>query len=239
MFGPPAIRTVSSAPGWVFHKWSYPVGQHLLTASPPSSYPPSTGPSPSDAPFEQRRRRSTRPRSETFCSDLVHEYFAPIRLLAPHRSELRSRLYLHLPRDGSRSMLAFAVGPHFRSRVPQYLDPTCRLDDTRPPWVTNVSSPPCRPHTPWCDEEEPKRLHPRSAGSTIPRLWPTGSSSGWLPSITTRWCSSSPSDSTSRWTPCPPVVLSTGCELSASLGCVRRFQLRARLGLCLSTSPGP
>ena len=40
------------------------------------------------------------------------------------------------------------------------------------------------------------RLH--SAGSTIAHLWPTGSSSGWLPSITTRWFSSNPSDLTSR-----------------------------------------
>jgi hypothetical protein len=88
--------------------------------------------------------------------------------------------------------------PPFRLRVPQYLDLTCPLDDTRPPWVTHVSSPPCRPHTPWCGEEEPKRLRPHSAGSTIPRLWPTGSSAGWLPLITTRWFSSSPSDLTSR-----------------------------------------
>jgi len=34
--------------------------------------------------------------------------------------------------------------------------------------------------------------------------WPTGSSSGWLPSIPARSFSASPSDSTSRWTPCPP-----------------------------------
>jgi len=49
------------------------------------------------------------------------------------------------------------------------------------------------------------RLH--SAGSTIPHLWPTGSSLGELPLITTRWFSASPSDSTSRWTPCLPKCL--------------------------------
>ena len=38
----------------------------------------------------------------------------------------------------------------------------------------------------------------------MPPLWPTGSSSGWLPSIPARNFSASPSDSTSRWTPCPP-----------------------------------
>ena len=94
--------------------------------------------------------------------------------------------------------------PPFRLRVPHHLDLTFRSDDTRPPWVTRVSSPPCRPHTPWCDGVEPMRLRPNSAGSTIPHLWPTGSSSGWLPSITTRWFSSCPSDPTSRWAPCPP-----------------------------------
>src|SRR5262249_20521785 len=49
-----------------------------------------------------------------------------------------------------------------------------------------------------------KRLHRHSADSTLPPLWPTGSSSGWLPSIPARSFSASPSDSTSRWTPCPP-----------------------------------
>ena len=41
----------------------------------------------------------------------------------------------------------------------------------------------------------------------MPHLWPTGSSYGVAPSITARYFSSCPSDSTSRWTPCPPVVL--------------------------------
>jgi hypothetical protein len=48
------------------------------------------------------------------------------------------------------------------------------------------------------------RLRRHSADSTLPPLWPTGSSSGWLPSIAARSFSSCPSDSTSRWTPCPP-----------------------------------
>ena len=155
MIGSPTAHTISSAPDWVFHQRNFPVTQCLLIDLPPSSVPLSTGPSPSIAPFEQQRRRNTRLRSETFCSDLVHEYFAPIRFLASRRPELRFRLYLHLLRGGSSSMLAFAVPPLFRLRVPQYLEPTFRLDDTRPPWVTNASSTPCRPHTPWCDEEEP------------------------------------------------------------------------------------
>jgi hypothetical protein len=38
----------------------------------------------------------------------------------------------------------------------------------------------------------------------LSHLWPTGSSAGQPPSITARYFSSCPSDSTSRWTPCPP-----------------------------------
>ncbi len=49
-----------------------------------------------------------------------------------------------------------------------------------------------------------ERLRLHSAGSTFLRLWPTGSSLRW-PSLITAWYfSSSPSDSISRWTPCPP-----------------------------------
>ena len=54
------------------------------------------------------------------------------------------------------------------------------------------------------------RLRRHTADSTWPPLWPTGSSSGWPPSITARSFSSSPSDSTSRWTPCPPRPPSPG-----------------------------
>ena len=67
-------------------------------------------------------------------------------------------------------------------------DHTYRLDDTRSPWVTRTSSPPCRPHTPWCDGGEPcafasivqarpfpifgRPVHP---GDASPRLRPGGS----------------------------------------------------------------
>src|SRR5260370_1809438 len=53
----------------------------------------------------------------------------------------------------------------------------------------------------WVNE---KRLRPHSAGSTLPHLWPTCSSSGWPPLITARYFSSNPSDSGSLRTPCPP-----------------------------------
>jgi len=53
----------------------------------------------------------------------------------------------------------------------------------------------------------------------LPHLWPTGSSSGWPPSITARYFSSCPSDSTSRWTPCPPGISSGGSR--SALVCFR------------------
>ena len=81
-----------------------------------------------------------------------------------------------------------------------------------------MSSPPCRPHTPWYDGEEPECLRLHSAGSTIPRLWPTGSSARWLPLITTRWFSASPSDPPSREAPCPPKYRTRW--LQVPLGCV-------------------
>jgi len=52
-------------------------------------------------------------RSGTFCSDPVQEYLAPIRPLAPHRSEFRLRLYPHLPLTGFRLGFAFPVARPF------------------------------------------------------------------------------------------------------------------------------
>ena len=63
------------------------------------------------------------------------------------------------------------------------------------------------------------RLRLHTADSTLPRLWPTGSSSGWPPSTTAQQFSSDPSDSTSRWTPCPPRLASgTARNYPRSLG---------------------
>ena len=62
---------------------------------------------------------------------------------------------------------------------------------------------------------------------------------GVAPSITARYFSANLSDSTSRWTPCPPVVFATDHELRCiPLACLHRFQLRARLGFSLSMLPG-
>src|SRR5205807_4433042 len=52
----------------------------------------------------------------------------------------------------------------------------------------------------------------------LAHLWPTGSS--WVsPSITARYFSAGPSDSTSRWTPCPPEYRKRW--LQVGLGCVQ------------------
>jgi hypothetical protein len=92
-------------------------------------------------------------------------------------------------------------------------------DPASPPEVTRHSSVPCRPQSPcfwWVNE---KRLRLPIAGSTLPHLRPTGSSSGWSPSITARHFSSCPSDSASRRTPCPPGIAERW--LQVRLGCVR------------------
>jgi len=52
------------------------------------------------------------------------------------------------------------------------------------------------------------RLRLHNADSTLPRLWPTGSSSGSPPLTTAQQFSSCPSDSASRRTPCPPRLVS-------------------------------
>src|SRR5579864_8934113 len=58
----------------------------------------------------------------------------------------------------------------------------------------------------------------QGADSTLPHLWPTGSS--WVsPSIAARYFSSCPSDSISRWTPCPPEYSKRW--LQVSLGCIQ------------------
>src|SRR5258708_39811294 len=53
----------------------------------------------------------------------------------------------------------------------------------------------------------------------LAHLWPTGSSWGWSPSIAARHFSSCPSDSTSRWTPCPPTYSKRW--LQVRLGCIQ------------------
>src|SRR3982750_2843345 len=119
-------------------------------------------------------------RSGAFCSDPVPEYRAPIRLLAPLRTEFRLRLYPLLPSGApGRALrcLFLALSSASVARFQPYL-PDGRCQASLGHWR---SSPPCRPHTPWCDGVEPLCLRPHSAGSTIPRLRPTSSSLGIAP----------------------------------------------------------
>src|SRR5271163_1621982 len=82
-----------------------------------------------------------------------------------------------------------------------------------------------------------KRLRPHSAGSTLPHLWPTCSSSGWPPLTAARYFSSCPSDSGSLRTPCPPGYSSNRGFRSALA--VSGFRLRARLSFSIPLcSPG-
>jgi hypothetical protein len=71
----------------------------------------------------------------------------------------------------------------------------------------------------------------------LPHLWPTSSSSGWPPLITARYFSSCLSDSTSRWTPCPP----GRCRrwLQVRLGCIRLSPLYPVRLLHTSLLPRP
>lgn len=126
----------------------------------------------------------------------------------------------------------------FISRLIGVLSPVPPEHAMSPPGVMSRSSVPCRPHTPWFDGWIRERLRHHSASSTLSRLWPTGSSQVSL-SITARYFSSSPSDSTSRWTPCPPVAIDwLVLQRGLFLGCFRRFQLRARLGCALFSHTG-
>src|ERR1039458_3451955 len=75
---------------------------------------------------------------------------------------------------------------------------------------------------------------PSWCGLDRTHLWPTGSSLG-DPLITARNFFSCPSDSISRWTPCPPETPSGGCRSALA---VSYFRLRARLDFSIpSTSP--
>src|SRR5215467_576530 len=67
-------------------------------------------------------------------------------------------------------------------------------------------SPPCRPHTPWCDGVEPQCLRPIVRARPCSVFGRPVHLLGLLPLIATRWFSSSLSDPTSRQAPCPPEI---------------------------------
>src|ERR1039458_30003 len=74
---------------------------------------------------------------------------------------------------------------------------------------------------------------PSWCGLDRTHLWPTGSSLG-DPLITARNFSSCPSDSISRWTPCPPETASGGFRSALA---VSDFRLRARLDVSIPSTP--
>lgn len=195
---------------WVFHKGNFPVICRLLSASICSFQLNKAW----GLPYPPRLLGKVTPWLRAMVRSLLFWLRSKVLLPTPIPGTALTGTSLSLISvSTSRWLQADVCIPccsPFRLRVSQYLGHTFPLDDTRPPWVTHVSSPPCRPHTPWYDGQEPIRLRHHSAGSTIVHLWPTGSSSGRLPSITTRWFSSSPSDPTSRWAPCPPILFYIG-----------------------------
>src|SRR5580704_14322887 len=103
-----------------FAKRTCPHFRHLLARSSLLGSTTQHGAFPLRPAFWVRPASSFRMTIRDLCSDLVQEYHAPIRLLAPHRPEFRSRLYPHLPSDGFRLGFALPVGSPFRLRVSHY-----------------------------------------------------------------------------------------------------------------------
>jgi hypothetical protein len=129
------------------------------------------------------------------------------------------------------------ISSHFVSRLIGSLIPVPPENATSPPGVTPGSSVPCRPHTPWYDGWVRNAFAAIVPARPCP-VFGRPVHHGVASSITARYFSASPSDSTSRWTPCPPVVSRQLTRLRRRLGCIRRFRLRARLDVSLSGSPG-
>src|SRR5262249_46019166 len=142
--------------------------------------------------------------SGTFCSDPVQEYLAPIRLLAPHRPEFRSRLYPHLPSGGFRPGFAFPVARPFVCE--------CRTIPAIPFRWTIPGLPESLTHLPHrvvrthlgATEWNPNVFAPIVRARPCSVFGRPVHLSGSLPLITTRWFSSSLSDPASRQAPCPP-----------------------------------
>jgi len=114
---------------------------------------------------------------------------------------------------------------HFVFRLIGSLIPVPPGNAASPPGVTSRSSVPCRPHTPCCDGWVRMPSLPQCQLDLAPSL-ADRFILGVAPSITARYFSACPSDSTSRWTPCPPVVsrqrsnLGSTLAVSAVSGCV-------------------
>ena len=98
------------------------------------------------------------------------------------------------------------------------LTPVSPGDSASSPEVTRCSSVPCRPQTPWCGG---RMRTPSSKKCRLDLAPPLADRFilGVSPSITARYLSAGPSDSTSRWTPCPPKYSKRW--LQVGLGCAQ------------------
>ena len=174
--------------------------QHTAAYSPPlrsCPTPPSTGPSPSVAPFEYAgaatHGRDPRP------------FILTSFLSTAPRSDSWHRIGQNFAFAYICTYLALALGRCLPSPLPALSSAGAAISQpylSRGRYQASLGHrhlfPTVSPAHTLVRRGGTLRLCPHSAGSTIPRLWPTGSSSGSLPSITTRWFSSSPSDLTSR-----------------------------------------
>ena len=95
------------------------------------------------------------------------------------------------------------IASHFVFQLIGSFIPAPPGNDASPPGVTHKSSLPCRPQTPWCGGWIGTPSPPSCRLDLAPPL-ADRFIIGVAPSITARCFSSNPSDSTSRWTPCPP-----------------------------------
>jgi hypothetical protein len=237
LIGSPALQRSPRYRYWVFRTGNFPIDRYRLTVfqrltpfyrvrglPPPTCLLSTSAPrhvSRDPRPFALASFMSSIPRSDSW--HRIGQNFA-------------HRLYLHLPHGGSRSKLVFAVFRRVSRRCHTISTLPSALDDTRSPWVTDVSSPPCRPHTPGCDEEEPNafaslvQARPFLVFGRPVHLW--DSSLRLRPGGSPQALQTPPRDGR-------PALRLFRCELSATLGRIRRFQLRARLEIGLSTFPGP
>ena len=90
--------------------------------------------------------------------------------------------YIRPYHRGLQAGLCVACFSPFRLRVSHYSSHTFPMDDTRPPWVTELFPTVSSAHT-LVRRGGAHALRPQSAGLTIPRLRPTGSSLGIAPVV--------------------------------------------------------
>jgi hypothetical protein len=192
----------------------------------------SAGPSPSARPFEPDSAVAPRQRSAAFCFGRVPEYPTPLRLLAPPRLQLRSRFYPHLPPGalgrGWCSLLPALSSAGVTPSHPYLPLGQCQVSLGHLGLFPTVS--PAHTVVRW---EGTLRLRLPSAGSTLPQLWPTGSSLGSLPRLRPGGSPQALQTSPHGERPALRSLLGGGCR---SVLAVSSFRLRARLDFSLPSS---